>query len=332
MSFLSLGAQKRLGAAIVVALGLPAISACGGSSPTGGPISSGASATHDTGTTPSSAFTFKTIDDAAEPTTEILGINNLNELCGFSDDPSTGFTGPVPSDATKFNKELYPGAADTIVTSINNTNGIAGWYEDAKGGIFGFTEWEGMWTKYQDPHLLGRPPYTKFLGLSDDGVVVGYYQENSVDHSFEMNVATGKFQGIDPPNAKSSAATGINGQGDVVGWLTLASGATEGWLLKGGLFTEFAYPAAVETQAAGVDWSDEIVGSFEDASGNTHGFLLTDVLTVEHWTQIDDPSATGDTVVTSVNNHRSIAGYYQDAAGKIDGFSATSSKGGNINP
>jgi hypothetical protein len=315
-----------LGAAAVAAIGIPAISACASSSATATRTPFGVPMVRDAGTKPSPKFTFKTIDDPADPTTEVLGIDNSGNLCGFHDHPSLGFTVRPSYNAKKFSDELYPGATDTVVTSINGTTGIAGWYENAEGGIFGFTEREGVWTKYQDPHLVNRPAYTKLLGFSGGDVAVGYYEEDSVDHGFELNLATGKFQGVDPPNAKSSAATGVNGQGGIVGWLTLASGATEGWLLKGGLFTEFAYPAAVETQPAGVDGSDDIAGSYEDAGGNTHGFLLTDVQTVQSWRQIDDPRASGETIVTSVNNLRSMAGYYQDASGNIDGFVAVSQR------
>jgi hypothetical protein len=270
-----------------------------------------------------SAFTFATIDAPGGPPTEILGINNLSKLCGFYGDPSVGFTVRPPYNAKQFYKLLFPGAVASVVTSINNTNVIAGWFEDTKSGIWGFTRWEGIWTRYQDNHLLHHPQYTKILGLSDDELAVGYYRLDSIDHSFELDLVTGKFQNISPPNAKSSAATGINGKGDIVGWLSLASGTTEGWLLKDGLFTVFAYPTAAETQAASLDWSDDIAGSFEDAKGNTHGFLLTDVLKLQTWTQIDDPTANGATVVTGVNNHHSIVGYYQDSSGNFSGFLAS---------
>jgi hypothetical protein len=276
-----------------------------------------------TGVSPkTSAFTFTTIDAPSGPPTEILGINNLSKLCGFYGDPRVGFTVRPPYEAKQFFNQLYPGAADTVVTSINNTDVIAGWLEDTKGGIFGFTRWEGIWTKYQDNRLLHQPQYTKILGLSDDDLAVGYYQLKKIDHSFELNLVTGKFQTIAPPSAKSSAATGINGKGDIVGWLTLANGTTQGWLLKDGIFTVFAYPAAAETQAASLDWSDDVAGSFKDNSGSTHGFLLTDVLKLQIWTQIDDPDASADTIVTGINNHHTVVGYYNDSRGNVSGFLA----------
>ncbi|MGA2760265.1 MAG: hypothetical protein ABSF08_08115 [Candidatus Cybelea sp.] len=270
-----------------------------------------------------SPYGFTTIDAPFGTPTEILGINNLSRLCGFYGDPEVGFTVRPPYSAKRFVKEAYPGATDTVVTSINNTDVFAGWYQDSKGGIFGFTQWEGIWTKYQDNHLLHEPQYTELLGLSDDDLAVGFYRLSGIDHSFELNLTTGKFQGIQPPNAKSSAATGINGKGDIVGWLTLGNGTTEGWLLKGGTFTVFAYPSAAQTQPTALDWTDDVVGSFQDASGNTHGFVLDAPLSTQNWTQVDDPIAVGPTVVTGVNNHHTLVGYYQDSGGNMNGFLAT---------
>ena len=329
MSFTCLRTQQRLAAAMVVALGLPAISACAGSSPASTPLPAGVSAVHSASKTSGSGYTFQTINAPADPTTEVLGINNLNKLCGYYGDPNIGFV--TRHSYVNFIKEIFPGAEDTVVTSINNQDSIAGWYT-AKDGTKGFTEWKGIWTNYKDSHErnIGSNQVTKLLGLSDGGLAVGYYVESGVDHSVLLYLATGKFKDIHPPNATSSAATGINGKGDIVGWLTLANGVTEGWLLKGGEFTLFEYPAALETQPTALDWTDDIVGSYEDASSNTHGFVLNDPLTNPVWTEIDDANASGgETVVAGINNHHTLAGYYQTPSGSIDGFVATLSKGGN---
>jgi hypothetical protein len=49
---------------------------------------------------------------------------------------------------------------------------------------------------------------------------------------------------------------------------------------------------------------------------------LTDVLKLQIWTQIDDPDASGDTVVTGINNHHRVVGYYNDSSGNFSGFLA----------
>ena len=334
MSFTTLQTQ-RFCAAIIIAISLPAVSACAGSSSASNPIPAGVAATHSTGVSPNgsgSGYDFKTINDPSDPTTEILGTNTLSKLCEFYGVPNIGFVVRPPYTPTKFIKEIYPGAAGTVVAGINNTDTIAGWYQDPDGAIYGFTEWQGIWTKYQDPHELhgGDAQVTELLGLSDDDLAVGFDQDSTkLDHSFELTLSTGQFQAIKPPNAKSSAATGINGKGDIVGWLTLASGNTEGWLLKGGQFTIFEYPGAPVTQARALDWNDDIVGSYQDASGNTHGFLLTDPLASQSWKSIDDPSANGgETIIAGINNHHSMVGYYAPPSGNINGFMATTDQNG----
>ena len=57
-----------------------------------------------------------------------------------------------------------------------------------------------------------------------------------------------------------SVATAINDRGHIVGWETIASGATEGRLLEGKRFTNLAYPGAVSTQPSRINESGEIVG------------------------------------------------------------------------
>ena len=245
---------------------------------------------------------------------------------------NVGFVARPPYTSTKFRKQVYPGAENTVVTSINNMNTIAGWYQNPEGGIYGFTEWQGIWTKYQDNHELhgGSAQVTKLLGISDGSLAVGYYVESGADHATYLNLTTGKFKDIHVPNATGSAATGINGKGDICGWLTLASGVTEGWLLKGGQFTMFQYPGGNGTQPSALEWSDSIAGSYEDASGNTHGFVLTDPLSSQVWTEVDDPTAKGgETVVTGINNHYTLTGYYQAPDGSINGFLATAKGSGN---
>ena len=111
-----------------------------------------------------------------------------------------------------------------------------------------------------------------------------------------------KVHGFQPPGGVSVEATGINGKGDVVGWMTTSGGTIKSFLLKGGVFTILAYPHATATQALAVNWQDQIVGSFVDAAGQTHGFILTDPLNQPNWVQVDDPKASGPTVITGIEN------------------------------
>jgi hypothetical protein len=50
--------------------------------------------------------------------------------------------------------------------------------------------------------------------------------------------------------------------------------------------------------------------------------ICSAVLKLQIWTQIDDPDASGDTVVTGINNHHRVVGYYNDSSGNFSGFLA----------
>jgi probable HAF family extracellular repeat protein len=327
MSHLNRQALRQL-YAIIVLLGAPAVSACGGPSPTLSALPSQVSAAHpelrkDVRGLTYQQFTYQTLDDPYDATTEILGVNNLGKICGYYGSPYTGFLARRPYQ--KFRKLIYPGAADTVIAAVDNQQYTAGWYKDSKGRIFGLTFFKGFWQTYQDPKLLhSGKSYTELLGLEDGGVAVGFYQDKSnVDHAFEVDIATTKYHAISPPGAVSAAATGINNKGDVVGWATLADGTTGGWLFKGGQFTEFEYPKAVSTVPTSVNWSDDIVGSFKGKGDETHGFILTDLLSSQTWQQIDEPLAHRVTVIEGINNHDTMVGYYQDDTGNINGFIGT---------
>jgi hypothetical protein len=54
-----------------------------------------------------------------------------------------------------------------------------------------------------------------------------------INHAYELNQQTGKFTEIVPPGGNNALATGINDNGDVVGFLTASNGSVVSFLLKG---------------------------------------------------------------------------------------------------
>ncbi len=268
-----------------------------------------------------------TLGDPADPHfNKLLAINNLGKICGFHgkgsrNDPAGGYCVSKYGNSN-FRTDNYPNASDTFVTSLNNTKVIAGYYYSLHGGIFGFTLSNGIWTSYKNPQLHGDSPVTELLGLSDANLAVGFYTEAGVNHAFELNVPTAQFQHILPPDGVSVEATGINGKGDIVGYMTTSGGSTRSFLLKGGFYTVFSHPGSSVTEATSLNWQDQIGGSFVDGHGHTHGFLLTNPLGGKEWTVVDDPDAVGVTTVTSVENHGDMVGWYLDGRGKTNGFLA----------
>ncbi len=112
--------------------------------------------------------------------------------------------------------------------AISDDKAIAGFYLSKTGAIFGFIEAHGIWNNYKNPRLRGGTSnITKLLGLSDPGLAVGFYTPvKHTNHAFELDERTGKFHPIVLPGGTSVTATGVNGKGDVVGYMTVPSGAT----------------------------------------------------------------------------------------------------------
>lgn len=81
------------------------------------------------------------------------------------------------------------------------------------------------------------------------------------------------FTSINVPGAVSTWATGINDQGEVVGYYSDGT-HTYGFLESGGTYTSFNVPGATDTEANGINDAGEIVGTFDNANGQ-YAFLAT---------------------------------------------------------
>jgi probable HAF family extracellular repeat protein len=122
----------------------------------------------------------------------------------------------------------------------------------------------------------------------------------------------------------SVLATGVNNNGDVVGFATDKQGNTTSWLIHNGHLTAFGFPGGSDTQALGVNDKDQIVGSYLDGADVQHGFLLSSPLgPVSKWRGIDDPNGVGTTLVNGLNDAGDLVGFYIDTAGNTDGMLAT---------
>lgn len=274
-------------------------------------------------------YTFKTLDDNADPTfNQLLGINNHGKIAGYfgsgaTGHPNKGYTIVPPYGQNNYTNENFPGSVQTQVTGINNLGDTVGFWVNANGVNLGFIEWNGVFSSYKDPNT-GKGTVNQLLGINDSGIAVGFYTDaNGVNHAYKLNQATGKFTAIRPPNAVSAIATGINANGDIVGFVTASDGSTDGFLLKGGHYTEFVFPGTTNTTPFGVNLSDQIVGSYVDNGGLTHGFLLSSPLSHAQWKTIDDPNGIGTTIVNGLNDKAQLVGFYVDSAGNTDGFLAT---------
>lgn len=114
------------------------------------------------------------------------------------------------------------------------------------------------------------------------------------------------FQTITVPGAVTSAGSGINDQGAVVGNWTKTTGITQqSFLLSQGNFSFFTFPGSSATTSGNINNHSVIVGSFVK-SGATHGFKVQN----GNFAQIDVPFANQGTLARGINNNGDIVGFF----------------------
>jgi hypothetical protein len=160
---------------------------------------------------------------------------------------------------------------------------------------------------------LSIPPgseQTSYNGINDFGSIVGWwaesYENGSPGHGFVL-VPGSTSTNIVHPDAQRTWATGINNLGKIVGYyIPEAGGATYGYVLSGGQFTDFYVPQGqpYTTQPSAINDAGIIVGTFTDF--NPFGFIFKDGnFTLEY-----GPPNTGELFFSGINDQNDIVGAY----------------------
>jgi hypothetical protein len=319
-------------AALAIAVCALALSACNG--PGSAPVSPAVSpqgshlAKHLDSTPPPSPipFDFQTVDNPDSNVNEVTAINQRSKIVGVY---MSGYGSNIPRSYTsepvyytKFRGVNAPNTQGTFATSTSTDRVLAGYVIDPNGqsGIWAFVRVKALWSLFQ--YQLQT---TEILGLNDSENAVGFYVNSSgIDVPFELNVPQNQYTILSPPGSTGNAeATGINGKGGITGWEQTSNGIA-GWFLQNGTYYTVSNNG-LDTYALGLNWSNEIVGYYTGTDGLSHGFILfgpTKGGAEQFWQTIDEPKAVYGTVVTGINNHHDICGYYFDASHVQHGFVA----------
>ena len=278
-------------------------------------------------------FKFTTVNNPNSEVNHVTGINQLGKIVGWF---GGGSGSTIPESYTseppyvKFRGEDYPGAQGTAAIALTSNKIVVGYVLNPQNlnGIWGFVRAKGVWSLLKDrKEGDGNYAVTELLGMNDAGDAVGFYMdEYGTSIPFVLNTVTEQYTNLKPPGAVGAEATGIDGKGDIAGTETLSGGNTTGFYLKTGTYYQFNYPGAQSTQALSLNWQDQVVGDYTDKNGATHGFVLTSPTNGQQtriWQSVDEPNAAGATVITGINNHDDICGWYVDANGNTDGFVAS---------
>lgn len=317
--------------AAMLGLMMLVLAACSGSPTDLGSVSGNSLASAHIASNAQSSYTFKTLNDKADPTfNQLLGINNKGVISGYFGSgankmhPNKGYTLSSPYGQHNYKNENFPGSVQTQVVAINNHGDTAGFWVDGSGNNFGFVKHNGVFTSYKDPNT-GTGAVNQLLGLNDNGLAVGFYTDGSgVNHAYKLILSNGHFVELVPPGGTNATATGINNNGDIVGFFTASNGSVLSFLRHGKAksYAEFGFPHSTNTTALGINNHEQIVGSYVDGAKQMHGFLLSSPLNHAKWQSIDDPNGVGTTVINGLNDKNQLVGFYVDGNGNTDGFLA----------
>ncbi|MGH3190981.1 MAG: hypothetical protein ACRDPY_03540 [Streptosporangiaceae bacterium] len=286
------------------------------------------------------AYSFRTLDNANDPTfNQLLGINDEGVIAGYfgsgaQGHPNKGYLLLPPFYSQhSYTGENFPGSVQTQVTGLNNRGVTVGFWSGMNNASmsndnFGFVDVDGHFRNADFPTgSAASPPVDQLLGVNDSDVAVGFYTDaNGNNHGYEYNILDNRFSTVTYNGAPGTSLTAaaVNDRNDVAGFYTNpGTGNTDGFIkFRDETFIDLSVPGASSTVALGVNNSDEVVGVYTpgDNSQALDGFIWTP----QHgFTTLDDPHGVGTTTINGVNDLGQVVGFYVDAAGNTDGFVAT---------
>ena len=116
-----------------------------------------------------------------------------------------------------------------MATDVNNSGEVSGFVTSSiNGDTYGFLN--------STLYLFPGSTFTQFLGLNNQGLAVGVYQDSSGNtHGLVYDSLTGAWQTVDDPFAIAGAGNGttingINDRGQIVGFYVNANDQTIGLL------------------------------------------------------------------------------------------------------
>jgi uncharacterized membrane protein len=270
---------------------------------------------------------------------------------------------PQPSGPHyKFSKPInYPNAIWTFAYAINDEGQIVGYYYDNHNcNSCGFSKVGSQFTSIYCTEGIG----TTANAVSNKGEVVGGYVDIDTDYGFILQ-SSGSCLSLNPFNSGSSAASGVNDDGDIVGYYSHNGlGNFQGFLYANGNYTNVACEGWPNTFAFSINDAGVIVGAVENSDGSIYnafvyksgkcsvfsfrnrstlawginkqgqisGYYLSSDGSAHGWVKTGKKFATLDypaalaTSVGALNDKGQVAGAYEDSTGAYHGFVATPKK------
>jgi probable HAF family extracellular repeat protein len=251
------------------------------------------------------------------------GINDAGEVAGYSytGNPAAPVAGFIDQAGVMTDIGPVFGGSCIYVFGINNSGDVVG-TAVSPTRAWAFLDRGGALTNLGS--LGPRGVFNGAYAVNDAGAVVG----ESAGHPFLYNAGVLTDLGL-LPGAVAAAATGINTEGQIVGWSTYAdSGRMEGAFLDSdGVLTDLGtLPAlAAVTIAHGINDAGQVVGEAGNGAGKSHAFLFQDGVL----TDLNDlmPPDCGWVLESAmaINGVGQIVGYGTNPNGQTHAFLLTAS-------
>jgi hypothetical protein len=126
---------------------------------------------------------------------------------------------------------------------------------------------------------------------------------------FPVARGTTTFTTINYPGSQSTAASGINDSGVIVGEYMDGGGNTHGFVDNNGVYTEINVPGSTFTQATGINAAGEIVGDYNGGAFSYTGGVFT---------LFNDPNGTSGAF--GINSTGKIVGFFTNSSSVTEGF------------
>jgi probable HAF family extracellular repeat protein len=175
--------------------------------------------------------------------------------------------------------------------------------------------------------------FNQLLGINNEGEIAGYFGSGNAGHPNKGYViappfAQGDFNSENVPHSWQTQVTGLNDFGVTVGFFSTQNGATPaddnnfGFWSQHGRFHKVDFPTRNNSnppvnQLLGVNDTGWAVGFYNDSKGNAHGYAYN--LEGGWFKPVTIYGATSLTAA-AVNDSSTIAGFFTNAKGAVDGF------------
>lgn len=233
-------------------------------------------------------------------------LNDTNTLAGTYIDNANvkhGFTGTLDGDYTGFD---FGHSGNTVAVGIDKKGDITGTNYISESDICSPTPYERTAAGKINTIKKGTKAMTGFAwGMDAKGDFVGYtcdqthlvvgYQGKSAKYKKDVKISGTQL---------IVAPSGINASGMIDGWSVDTSGATKGFILKGGTTNFVIYPHAKTTQLLGLNDAGLATGVWTDAGDVEHAFMYD--TKKSKFTSLE-PNGAKTSVAGGVNNKGLIA-------------------------